>query len=100
MRERHLILTYDIGTTGNKCTVFDESGTVLGAVVEEYDTYYPRPGWSEQDPKDFVRSIIDGTQKLLNQYKLFPEEIAVIGLKVNMNGCLPVDREGRPYLTT
>lgn len=95
MRERQLILTYDIGTTGNKCTIFDETGCIIGAVIEEYDTYYPRPGWAEQNPEDFVRSIVNGTRRIIDQYKIPPENIAVIGLSGHMNGCIPVDKEGR-----
>jgi len=95
MRGQDLILTYDIGTTGNKCTVFDQMGNVIAAVVEPYDTYYPRPGWSEQNPEDFIKSILGGTQRILKQYEIDPGDIAVIGLSGHMNGCLPVDKEGR-----
>lgn len=89
-----LILTYDIGTTGNKCAIFDSSGRNLCSETVEYDTYYPKAGWSEQNPDDFWKSVVTGTEKLLQKSGINASEIAVIGTSGHMNGCIPVDKDG------
>lgn len=91
---RDLILTFDIGTTGNKCSLFDSKGKPLFAETVDYETYYPRPGWSEQNPEDFWKSVISGTGKLLQKSGADSSAIAVIGLSGHMNGCIPVDGQG------
>jgi xylulokinase len=88
-----LILTYDLGTTGNKCTVFDSRGRELMSGIVPYDTIYPKPGWSEQDPHDFWKSVVTGTRQLI-EMGLNPKDVAVIGLSGHMNGCIPLDRKG------
>lgn len=47
------ILTYDIGTTGNKCSLFNDKGISVYSTTISYKTLYPKPGWSEQKPEDF-----------------------------------------------
>jgi xylulokinase len=91
-----LILTYDIGTTGNKCTLFDSKGKNICSHTVPYDTIYPKPGWSEQRPEDFWESVILGTRAILGKGNIDSANIAVIGLSGHMNGCLPVDRAGTP----
>ena len=49
-----LILTYDIGTTGNKCTIFNINGSMLRSVTVPYNTIYLKPGWSEQKSRRFL----------------------------------------------
>ena len=90
-----LILTYDIGTTGNKCTVFDSGGREVMASTVPYGTIYPRPGWSEQDPHVLWQSVVAGTRELISRYGLDSKKIAVIGLSGHMNGCIPMDAEGQ-----
>jgi xylulokinase len=90
----NLILTYDIGTTGNKCTVFNSLGQEIMASTVPYDTIYPRPGWSEQDPHVFRQSVITGTKELISRFGLDPGFIAGIGISGHMNGCIPVDAQG------
>jgi glycerol kinase len=49
------ILAHDLGTTGNKASLFDaEGGTVVASAFEAYETAYPRPNWAEQDRVDFL----------------------------------------------
>ena len=96
MTKKNLILTYDVGTTGNKCSVFDERGQKIWSVVVSYETIYPQPGWSEQRPEDFWASVVKGTKKLMDEGSIDSSNIAVIGLSGHMNGCLPVDGEGNP----
>ena len=92
--EKNYILTYDIGTTGNKCTVFDSIGQEVMATTVPYDTIYPKPGWSEQDPHDFWQSVVTGTRELIDRFGLQPKDIAVIGISGHMNGCIPIDAKG------
>lgn len=96
MGKRSLILTYDIGTTGNKCSIFDERGRKIWSVVVGYETFYPNAGWSEQRPLDFWDSTIQGTKELIREYGMDPNDIEVIGLSGHMNGCIPVDKKGDP----
>lgn len=88
------ILTYDIGTTGNKCTVFDSLGQEVMATTVSYNTMYPKPGWSEQDPHDFWQSVVTGTRELIDRFGLRPKDVAVIGISGQMNGCIPIDDKG------
>lgn len=89
-----LILTYDIGTTGNKCTLFDCSGRTLCAYTASYDTIYPKSGWAEQRPEEFWESVITGTRVIIEKSGVNPASIIAIGLSGHMNGCIPVDRNG------
>lgn len=94
MIDTDLILTYDIGTTGNKCTLFDSEGDMICSVMIAYETIYQKPGWAEQDPEEFWSSTIKGTQLLLEKSGITPSRIAVIGLSGHMNGCIPIDKNG------
>lgn len=96
MANDDLILTFDIGTTGNKCTIFSSEGKQLSAEVVPYQVIYPKKGWSEQSPDDFWQSCVQGTKKLMAKNGIDASNIAVIGLSGHMNGCIPMDKEGVP----
>ena len=51
-----LILAFDLGTTGNKATLFDGGGRVAASSFRPYPTLYPRPGWAEQNAADWWES--------------------------------------------
>lgn len=93
MMEKDIIITYDIGTTGNKCSLFNSKGSMVCSVTVEYGTIYQKPGWAEQDPEEFWNSTVKGTRLLLEKSGISPSRIAVIGLSGHMNGCIPVDRD-------
>jgi len=94
MREDGLILVFDIGTTGVKCAAFKPDGEKTCAHTVNYDTIYPRPGWAEQDPKDYWEGIVVGTRAMLEEGNISPMQVSVIGLSGHMNGCIPVDAKG------
>jgi xylulokinase len=90
----HYILTYDIGTTGNKCSLFNDKGFSIYSKTIPYTTLYPKPGWAEQKPEDFWESVVTGTKILFEETKINPSAISVIGLSGHMNGCIPIDVNG------
>ena len=91
--QKDLLLTCDAGTTGCKCTVINSRGETVCSVNRAYPTSYPRPNWSEQDPDLIVDAVFGGIKELLMQVSA--QRIACVGLSGTMNGCIPVDAEGK-----
>lgn len=91
------ILAHDLGTTGNKATLFDAgTGAAVASAFEAYGVAYPQPNWAEQDPADWRRAIYQGTRRLLAQAAVRPGDIAVVSFSGMMNGALAVDAAGVP----
>lgn len=96
MADAEVLLTFDIGTTGNKCSLFSSEGYALASVTVPYPTYYAQSGWAEQKPEDYWRSTAAGTKLLGEQYPEYLKRVVGIGLSGHMNGMLPVDGAGQP----
>ena len=47
------ILAHDLGTSGNKATLYGVDGTLRCSVVCDYPTYTPQDRFVEQDPMDW-----------------------------------------------
>ena len=90
------ILAHDLGTSGNKATLYRADGTLVASCVHEYPTSYPQPGFVEQDPEDWWNAVCASTRELLEKTGMRPERIAAVSFSAQMMGCLPVDREGNP----
>ncbi len=119
------ILAHDLGTTGDKVTLFDAAtGTAVASTFEPYETAYPAPSWAEQDPAAWRRAVIQGTQRVLalaaehlkqterpersrgrgpgavegaERLSAFhPSAIAAVSFSGMMNGALPLDKDGHP----
>lgn len=61
-----ILLTIDLGTEGARIGAFTEDGTALGTAHRPYSTHHPRPGWAEQDPRDWWAAISAATRQLLD----------------------------------
>ena len=55
----------DLGTSGVKLLLVAADGSILGEEAEHYEVSYPRPGWSEQDPRDWWRATCTALKRLL-----------------------------------
>jgi xylulokinase len=90
------ILAHDLGTTGNKASLFDDRGHPLASAFARYETAYPRPGWAEQDGADWWQAVRASTRELLGESGVSPADIAVVSFSGMMNGALAVDGAGDP----
>lgn len=93
---RHLILAHDLGTTGNKATLFRDDGVLLASAFAGYETRYPAVNWAEQDPLDWWKAFCQSSRRLLAQAGVTARDIGVISFSGQMMGCVPVDACGRP----
>jgi xylulokinase len=78
----------DVGTTAVKALAVDESGTVVARAEAGYPLSTPRPGWAEQDPRDWWRA----TEQALAA--LGVRDVAGIGLSGQMHGLVALDAAG------
>lgn len=90
------ILAHDLGTTGNKATIYDADGMLQGTAFFAYETQYPQTGWAEQDPSDWWKAICTTTQQLLHQTGIIGSAIACVTFSGQMQGIVPVDVNGKP----
>lgn len=81
----------DIGTTGCKCTVFDEKGSCLGRAYRDYPVKRAVSG-HEVD----VSSIMDGVYSVLSEMGMKYPDIGAIGVTSFGETFVMTDREGKP----
>ncbi len=90
------VIAHDLGTTGNKATLYDRDGALVGAAFRAYDTEYAHIGWAEQDPDAWWEAVCHSTRRLLSQTGVRPDDIACITFSGQMMGAVPLDRNARP----
>ena len=58
----------DLGTSAVKLILMEKDGTVVNTVSREYPIFFPKPGWSEQNPGDWYENTVKGVRELLNGF--------------------------------
>jgi len=93
---KQYILAHDLGTTGNKATLYNAEGRLVSSAFYGYETEYARTGWAEQNPEDWWTAVCASTQTLLRQAGVRGDEIAAITFSGQMMGCAPLDADAKP----
>jgi xylulokinase len=93
---KNYIIAHDLGTTGNKATLYDREGKLVDSAFFGYETEYAQTNWAEQDPEDWWQAVCVSTRQLLQQTKVAAADIACVTFSGQMMGCVPLDRQARP----
>ena len=81
----------DLGTSAVKILLVDEAGRVVRETAKEYPLRFPRPGWSEQDPAEWVRGVSEGVREVLRGV---PEgAVRALGVGGQMHGLVALDMD-------
>jgi xylulokinase len=59
-----LYVGVDLGTSSVKLLLMNETGDIKSIVTREYPLFFPKPGWSEQNPEDWYTALVDGMKEL------------------------------------
>jgi len=89
-----LLLAHDLGTSGNKATLFDETGKLIKSAVYAYDTVYSANTWAEQDPRDFWAAVCGTTNEILRGIN--NRDVAAVSFSGQMMGVTCLDQKGEP----
>ena len=88
-----LYIGIDLGTSAVKLLLMDGEGKIRKIVSRVYPISFPYPGWSEQNPEDWLRETIAGIKELTEgcDKKL----IAGIGTGGQMHGLVALDKDDK-----
>ena len=89
----HHYLGIDVGTTGVKALVVDESGSVAGEAESPLDVSVPMPGWAEQSPSDWWQGTVKAVRAACAQAGV--REVKSIGLSGQMHSSVLLDKADR-----
>ena len=87
-----LYIGMDLGTSAVKLLLMDEEGSIKNIVSKEYPLEFPHPGWSQQNPADWLCAIEGGVPELLHGFDA--AEVAGVGIGGQMHGLVVLDKDG------
>lgn len=88
------LLAHDLGTSGNKATLFSTEGQLIASCTYNYDVYYSNNNWAEQNPNDWWQAVIATTKTLIKNIN--PKDILAVSFSGQMMGCVCVDKKQEP----
>ena len=89
------ILAHDLGTGGNKASLYTADGKLLASEFVSYETRYPQSAWHEQRPEDWWDAVVKSTRQLLKGDTADPNSIRGLAISGHSLGCVPLDAKGR-----
>lgn len=88
-----LYIGVDLGTSAVKLLLMRENGEILKILSREYPLEFPAPGWSQQNPEDWKKAVLEGIPELIRGFD--GSQVAGIGVAGQMHGLVILDEEDR-----
>lgn len=92
----NLLIGLDIGTSGVKALLINDSGETIFSSMENYPLSTPKPGWAEQDADLWWNASVRALRKITASGKCEKSKIAAISFSGQMHGLVPLDNSGQP----
>ena len=94
---KDLLLALDVGTQSVRALLFDPRGNLLAKERVPLVPYVsPHPGWAEQDPDLYWRSLCEATGRLFARPDVDKERVAGVALTTQRATVVVLDEAGRP----
>lgn len=87
------LLGIDFGGGASKATLLREDGKICATSTTEYETFYPRPGWVEQNPDDWVKATCENIKGVLSKSGVTAEEICAVSLDAATHTAVIMDED-------
>lgn len=88
------LLAHDLGTSGDKATLFTAKGKLVRSFTVPYDVHFFNGNFAEQDPEHWWDAVCDATKAVLEGED--SSRVAAMSFSAQMQGCLVVDKNGVP----
>lgn len=87
------VIGIDLGTSAVKVLLVDRHGEVIAQATESYPSQLSKPGYSEQDPEDWVVGTTNAIKKLLGTNIISASNIEGISYSGQMHGLVLLDQD-------
>jgi glycerol kinase len=95
------IMAVDQGTSATKTVVFDTCGRIVAKATEPLKSYFPRPGFVEQDPVEIYQNVLTSVKMCLDRFREAVShdltKIKACGISNQRETFVLWDRSGRPF---
>jgi xylulokinase len=88
-------LGIDIGTSGVKALLIDETGKALGEATAPLEVQRPKPGWSEQRAEDWWTATLAAIDDLAKNHGPDIARVRGMGLSGQMHGATLLDKNDK-----
>ncbi|MEW6531194.1 MAG: FGGY-family carbohydrate kinase [Thermodesulfobacteriota bacterium] len=94
---KDVILSIDCGTQSLRSLLFSSTGELLDKAQSQYEPYFSvKPGWAEQDPEIFWRSVCETCRTIKERNPSLFERIVGVGVTSQRDSMINVDAAGTP----
>lgn len=87
------VVGIDLGTSAVKVLLVNQEGIVCGSVSKEYPLLQEKPGYSEQEPEQWVEKTILALSELVKTPGLHAQDIQGISFSGQMHGLVLLDEQ-------
>ncbi|MFD1884170.1 xylulokinase [Paenibacillus wenxiniae] len=87
------VIGVDLGTSAVKTVLVNRQGQVAFETSESYPLSQPKPGYSEQNPKDWVQKTLLSLRRLLDVSNVPASEIEGLSFSGQMHGLVLLDEQ-------
>jgi glycerol kinase len=98
--DHRYILAIDQGTSGTKAVVFDDQGHIAAQATEPLKSYFPRPGFVEQEPGEIYDNVLAAVRACLREFQLSasktPDAIVACGISNQRETFILWEESGKP----
>ncbi len=99
MRNPYVIAS-DLGSGSCKTIIVDLQGRVAASAQFEYKTYYPHPGWVEQEPVDWYTAFCSTVRDVMEQAGVAADQIVGVGVVGVTHNVVLMDEHDAPLCRT
>jgi xylulokinase len=90
------VIGCDVGSQAVKAVLLSLEGRIIAEAGSEYTISYPRPAWAEQPAESWAIAVVKAASRLVQSNDLQREQVRAIGLCAQVDGFVPVDKNGNP----
>ena len=91
-----MFIGLDLGTSGIRALLVDAEGTPVASADAALEVSHPHPGWSEQDPADWIAAATTALRALVESAPAQMAQLKGIGLSGQMHGATMLDVDAVP----
>lgn len=87
------LIGIDVGTSGVKAIIIDNTGKVIDSKIESYDIKVIKKGWMEQDPESWWNGTKKVVSELVKEVDINRDEIKAISFTGQMHSSVFLDED-------